>query len=237
MQSARWTSRRSRSGPAKDLSQYAAIDSGSAHSGVSAAGRSRIARRRMASSGSLFRPASFISSSRFLSLGTNRSRKIAVRLVASFDVRERARQVELKIARRKIITQPNLVLAQVVAVAQRPLDLALKMIARAGQPARDGGLMLVHQAANLPQREIVPVVVRHPHPIPRRERLERAVERPAEHRHVAGAVGAGCVGVLDPLVGKLMFGMVVERLETALGADIIHVTLCQNGAHPGQKRA
>ena len=52
---------------ANDRSLYAASDSASAHSGVAGPGRSRIARRRIASSGSLFL-LSGVTSSRFLTL-------------------------------------------------------------------------------------------------------------------------------------------------------------------------
>ncbi len=70
MQSAKCASRRSRSAADNDLSLYAASDSAFAQSGVAASGCSRIARRRIASSGSLFRSAFFTVSCypRFLTL-------------------------------------------------------------------------------------------------------------------------------------------------------------------------
>src|ERR1700678_2715266 len=70
----------------------------------------------------------------------------------SFDIRERARQIKLQIARCPIITQTNLLMAQLAAVVQRALDLAFELVASARQPARHRGLMLVHHSANLLER-------------------------------------------------------------------------------------
>src|SRR3984885_8984048 len=96
--------------------------------------------------------------------------------------------------------------------------------------------MLVHHSAYLLEREIVPVVVRHPHSVPRRERLEGSAERLPEHRHIAGAIGVRRVALLVTGVWR-RFLAIVEWLNPALGAEVIDMTLRQHGAHPRQYRA
>src|SRR5260370_15929764 len=128
MQSAKCAWRRSCSAGGNDRSLYAASDSASAHSGVEGPGCARIARRRIASSGLLFLVSGVTSSRSLYSLNELQPENCTVRIV-SFGVRECARQIDLQIARSPIITQPNLVPAELVAVMQYALDLAVEPVA------------------------------------------------------------------------------------------------------------
>src|SRR5438128_8800242 len=101
--------------------------------------------------------------------------------------------MELQIADSKIITQANLVLAQQVDIAKSPLDLVFQLVAGACEFSRYRRFMLARQAPDFLKRQLVPVVVSHPHPILWRERVQREVERSREHSHVARALGSDCI--------------------------------------------
>ncbi len=123
------------------------------------------------------------------SLNEPRPENCTVRIV-SFDVRERARQIDLQIARSPIITQPNLVLAQAGrrrAASVRSRALSWSRV-RASRRDTVDSCSSITRPISLSDK-IVPIVIRHPHPVPRRERLERGVERLAQHRNVACALG------------------------------------------------
>src|ERR1700730_18177955 len=92
------------------------------------------------------------------------------------------------------ITQPNLLIVQMLFAPERALDLPAQLFPRTREPARDARLMLVHYPADFLKSEFLDVVELEPHPISRLEQSECGFECLSEGFDINGAVGLRRIG-------------------------------------------